>query len=146
MFNIFEVWFWAKMWCSEVFEVWSYCYVTRLVLELTIWCSRTVQFFVMFDMFEVWFWTKMWCSESSMFGHSRFRVFEVRYYDVCSKTSMSLKWQCNSVICINIWLVCIYPIFYQGMYSLNRKKIIIGISKSNFEETRLAAICMYYLM
>ena len=49
-----QVWFWAKMWCSEVFEVQSCCYVTRLVLELTVWCLRTVRFFVMFDMFEVW--------------------------------------------------------------------------------------------
>ena len=68
MFDMFEVQFWAKMWCSEVFEVRSCCYVTRLVLEHTIWCLRTVQFFVMFDMFEVQFSAKMWCLE----------VFEVR--------------------------------------------------------------------
>ena len=87
MFDMFEVRFWAKMWCSEVFEVRSCCYVTRLVLELTVWCSRTVRFFVMFDMFEVRFWAKMWCSESSMFGHSMFGVFEVRYFCVRSKTN-----------------------------------------------------------
>ena len=34
MFDMFKVWFRAKMWCSEVFEVWSCCYVIRLVLEL----------------------------------------------------------------------------------------------------------------
>ena len=78
--------FWAKMWCSEVFEVRSGYYVTRLVLEHTVWRSQTVQFFVMFNMFEVRFWTKMWCSESSMFGHSMFVVFEVRYFGVHSKT------------------------------------------------------------
>ena len=39
-----------------------------LVLERTVQCSWTLQFFVMFDMFEVQFWAKMWCSE----------VFEVR--------------------------------------------------------------------
>ena len=71
-----------------VFEVRSCCYVTRLVLELTVWCSRTVRVFVMFDMFEVQFWAKMWCSESSMFGHSMFGVFEVRYFGVRSKTSV----------------------------------------------------------
>ena len=87
MFDMFEVRFWAKMWCSEVFKVRSCCYVTRLVLELTVWCSRTVRVFVMFDMFEVRFWAKMWCSESSMFGHSMFGVFEVRYFGVRSKTS-----------------------------------------------------------
>ena len=90
MFNMFEVWFWAKMWCSEVFEVQSCCYVTRLVLEHTVWCSQTVRFFVMFDMFEVRFWAKMWCSESSMFGHSMFGVFEVRYFGVRSKTTRDL--------------------------------------------------------
>ena len=87
MFDMFKVRFWAKMWCSEVFEVRSCCYVTRLVLELTVWCSRTVRFFVMFDMFEVRFWAKMWCSESSMFGHSMFGVFKVRYFGVRSKTN-----------------------------------------------------------
>ena len=87
MFDMIEVRFWAKMWCSEVFEVGSCCYVTRLVLEHTVWCSRTVRFFVMFDMFEVRFWAKMWCSESSMFGHSMFGVFEVRYFGVRSKTT-----------------------------------------------------------
>ena len=87
MFDMFEVQFWAKMWCSEVFEVWSCCYVTKLVLELTVWCSWTVQVYVMFDMFEVRFWAKMWCSESSMFGHSMFGVFEVRYFGVRSKTT-----------------------------------------------------------
>ena len=87
MFDMFEVRFWAKMWYLEVFEVRSGCYVTRLVLELTVWCSRTVWFFVMFDMFEVRFWAKMWCSESSMFGHSMFGVFEVRYFGVRSKTN-----------------------------------------------------------
>ena len=88
MFDMFEVRFWAKMWCSEVFEVRSCCNVTRLVLELTVWCSQTVQFFVMFDMFEVRFWAKMWCSESSMFRHSMFGVFKVRYFGVCSKTTI----------------------------------------------------------
>ena len=87
MFDMFEVRFWAKMWCSEVFEVRSCCYVTRLVLEHTVWCSWTVQIFVMFNMFEFQFWTKMWCLESSMFGHSMFVVFEVQYFGVCSKTS-----------------------------------------------------------
>ena len=86
MFDMFEVRFWAKMWCSDVFEVRACYYVTRLVLEHTVWCSRTVRFFVMFDMFKVWFWAKMWCSESSMFRHSMFGVFEVRYFGVRSKT------------------------------------------------------------
>ena len=69
MFNMFKVWFWDKMWCSDMFEVPVCYYVTRLVLEHTVWCSRSVWFFVMFDMFdmfdmfEVWFWAKMWCSE-----------------------------------------------------------------------------------
>ena len=81
MFDMFEVRFWAKMWCSEVFEVRSYCYVTRLVLEFTVWCSRTVRVFVMFDMFEVRFWAKMWCSDNQCSI-----VFEVRYFGVRSKT------------------------------------------------------------
>ena len=59
----------------------------NLVLELTVWCSWTVQFFVMFDMFKVRFWAKMWCSESSMFRHSMFGVFKFQYFGVCSKTS-----------------------------------------------------------
>ena len=87
MFDMFEVRFWVKMWCSEVFEVWSCFYETRLVLEHTVWCLRTVRVFVMFDMFEVRFWAKMWCSESSVFGHS---MFEVRYFGVRSKTSTCL--------------------------------------------------------
>ena len=87
MFDMFEVRFWAKMWCSEVFKVHSCCYVTRLVLKLIVWCSLTVQFFVMFNMFKVRFWAKMWCSESSMFGHSMFGVFKVRYFGVHSKTT-----------------------------------------------------------
>ena len=87
MFDMFKVWFWTKMWCSEVFEVRSCCYVTRLVLELTVCCLRTVQVFVMFDMFEVRFWAKMWCLESSMFGHSMFGVLEVQYFGVRSKTN-----------------------------------------------------------
>ena len=33
MLNMFKVWFSAKMWCSEVFEAWSCCYMTRLVLS-----------------------------------------------------------------------------------------------------------------
>ena len=74
MFDMFEVRFWAKMWCSEVFEVRTSCYVTRLVLEHIVWCSRTVRFFVMF---EVQFWAKIWCSESSMF-----EVFKVWYFGV----------------------------------------------------------------
>ena len=87
MFDMFEVRFWAKMWCSEVFEVQNGCYVTRLVLEHTVWCSWTVQFFVMFNMFEVQFWAKMWCPESLMFGQSMFGVFEVQYFGVRSKIS-----------------------------------------------------------
>ena len=59
-----------------------------IVLEWTVWCSQTAQFFVMFDMSEVRFWVKMWCSESSMLRHSMFGVFEVRYFGVHSKT----KW------------------------------------------------------
>ena len=70
-----------------MFEVQSCCYVTILVLEWTVWCSRTVWFFVMFDMFEVWFWAKMWCLECSMFGHSMFGVFKVWSFGVRSKTS-----------------------------------------------------------
>ena len=94
IFVMFKVRFWAKMWCSEVFEFRSCCYMTRLVLELTIWCSQTVQFFVMFDMFEVRFWAKMWCSESSLFGYSMFGVFEVRYFGVRSKTN-PVRWPIN---------------------------------------------------
>ena len=45
----------------------------------------------MFDMFKVWFLAKMWCSESSMFGHSMFRVFEVRYFGVHSKNTNILN-------------------------------------------------------
>ena len=74
MFYMFEVRFWAKMWCSELFEVRSCCYVTRPVLELTVWCSRTVRVFVMFDMFKVQFWAKMGCSESSTFRQSMFCI------------------------------------------------------------------------
>ena len=48
IFNMIEVQFWAKMWCLEVFKFQSSCYVTRLVLEHTVWCSRTVPFFDMF--------------------------------------------------------------------------------------------------
>ena len=90
MFDMFEVWLWAKMWCWEVFEVQSCCYVTRRVLEHTVWCLWSVQFFVIFDMFEVQFWTKMWCLVSSMFGHSMFGVFEVQLFGVRSKTTKSL--------------------------------------------------------
>ena len=61
-------------------------YINYIVLKRTVRCSWTVQFFVMFDMFEVRFWAKMWCSESLMFGHSMFRVFEVQYFGVRSKT------------------------------------------------------------
>ena len=89
MFDMFEVRFWAKLWCLEVFEVRYCCYVTRLVLEPTVWCSQTLQFFVMSDMFEVRFWAKMWCMESSMFGHSMFRVFEVR--SCCYVTRLVLE-------------------------------------------------------
>ena len=67
MLDMFKVRFWTKMWCSEVFDVWSCCFLTRLVLEQTIWCSWTVQFFVMFDMFKFRFWDKMLCSETLMF-------------------------------------------------------------------------------
>ena len=94
MFDMFEVRFWAKMWCLKVFEFQSGCYVTRLVLEFTVWCSRTVHVFVMFDMFEVRFRAKMWCSESSMFGHSMFGVFEVRYFGVRSKNN-----KCRVFLC-----------------------------------------------
>ena len=74
MFDMFEVRFWAKMWCSEVFEVWSCCYATRLGLELTVWCLRTVWFFVMFNMFEVRFWAKMWCSDIQCSECSKFGI------------------------------------------------------------------------
>ena len=63
-----------------MFEVQSCCYVSRLVLEHTVWCSRTFQFFVMFNMFKVQFWTKIWCTE----------VFEVRS---CLQWSFSLLFQ-----------------------------------------------------
>ena len=79
MFDMFEVRYWAKMWCSEMFEVWSCCYVTRLVLELTVLCSQTVQCSILGQ--NVMF------LESSMFRHSMFRVFKVRYFGVRSKTS-----------------------------------------------------------
>ena len=77
-----------KLFCfsSDFDETWWNCSTHRLVLERTVRCSWTVWFFVMFDMFEVRFWAKMWCSESSMFGHSMFGVFEVRYFYVRSKT------------------------------------------------------------
>ena len=94
MFDMFEVRFWAKMWCSEVFEVRSSCYVTRLVLEHTVSCSQTVQFFVMFDMFEVQFWAKMWCSE----------VFEVR--SCCYVTRLVLE---HTVWCL--WTVRFFVMF-----------------------------------
>ena len=91
MFDMFKVRFWAKMWCSEVFEVQSCCYVTRLVLEHTVWCSRTVQFFVMFNMFEVQscYVTRLvlehtvWCSRTVQF-FVKFNMFKVRF-------DMSLK-------------------------------------------------------
>ena len=68
-------------------EVRMHTYVcTILVLERTVRCSQTVQFFGMFDMFKILFWAKLWCSESSMFRHSMFRVFEVQYFGVHSKT------------------------------------------------------------
>ena len=125
MFDMFEVRFWAKMWCSEssmfghsmfgVFKVQyfgvrsntnKYCLGTvywiakngqffkvcpsklnlepllcpkKLVLEQTVRCSRTIQFFMMFNMFDVRFWTKMWCSE----------VFEVR--SCCYVTRLVLE-------------------------------------------------------
>ena len=46
-----------------------------------------ISFFVMF---QVQFWAKMWCLDSSMFGHSMFGVFEVRYFDVRSKTKLCI--------------------------------------------------------
>ena len=53
-------WLLKNIWhfLKKVFLIWNY-----LVLEWTVRCLRTVQFFVMFDMFEVQFWAKMWCSE-----------------------------------------------------------------------------------
>ena len=88
MFDMFKVRFWAKMWCSEVFEVWSCCHVTRLVSELTVWCSWTVWFFVMFDMFEVQFWAKMWCSE----------VFEVRSCCYATRLGLELTVWCSRTV------------------------------------------------
>ena len=56
-----------------VFEVRSCCYMTRLVLELTVWCSQTVQF--------------LWCSKFN-FG-PKCDVWKVRCSDIqsseCSK-------------------------------------------------------------
>ena len=126
MFNMFEVRFWAKMWCSEVFEVRSCCYVTRLVLELTVWCSRTVRVFVMFDMFEVRFWAKMWCSESSMFGHSMFGVFEVRYFGVRSKTIPDPVWvqqnrKPKKIVC---WYHHSSEILFRWQDCLNRTSLL----------------------
>ena len=57
----------------------SYSRNILLVLERTVRCSRTVQFFVMFDMFEVRVWAKMRCSE----------VFEVR--SCCYVTRLVLE-------------------------------------------------------
>ena len=75
------------------------CWVSNwwlvVVLEWTVWCLRTVQFFVKFDMFKVRFWAKMWCSESSMFRHSMFGVFEVWYFGVHSKTTPYDMSYCN---------------------------------------------------
>ena len=86
MFDMFEVQFWAKTWCSEVFEDQSCCYVTRLVLEHTVRCSQTVVFF--------WCWHvrssilgQNVMFENSMFRHLMFRVVEVQYFGVRSKTN-----------------------------------------------------------
>ena len=93
---------------NVMFEVQSGCYVTRLVLEHTVWCSQTIQFFVMFDMFENRFWAKIWCLESSMFGYSMFGVFEVWYFGVRSKTRPDVCTFCSksahSVLCN--WVAC----------------------------------------
>ena len=55
---------------NVMFEVQSCCYVTRLVLEQTVGCSQTVQFFVMF---VVRFWAKKFnvlSVRSSVFWYS----------------------------------------------------------------------------
>ena len=46
----------------DLFDIYIFAIFTlqsRLVLERTVRCSRSVRFFVMFDMFEVRFWAKM---------------------------------------------------------------------------------------
>ena len=69
---------------------------TSHVLEHTVWCSRTVHFFVMFYMFEVQFWAKIWCSE----------VFEIR--SGCYVTKLVLEWtpkyRTSNIECPNIEL------------------------------------------
>ena len=67
-FVMFEVRFWTKIWCSEVFKVRSCCCVTRQVLAQTVWCSRTVRIFLRSSKFD--------------FGPK----CDVRYYGVRSKT------------------------------------------------------------
>ena len=70
----------------------------------TVWYLWTVQFFVMFHMFEVRFWAKMWCLESSMVSHSMFRLFEVRYFGVRSKTNWEMIIS-NRIMCC-CFLLC----------------------------------------
>ena len=48
--------FWEHQNFDALFFVQFYFLKKKLVLEWTVHCSRTIQFFVMFDMFEVWFW------------------------------------------------------------------------------------------
>ena len=119
MFDMFKVWFLAKMWCSEVFEVRSYCYVTRLVFEHKVWCSWTDRFFAIF---KVLFSAYMWCSESSMFGHSMFGVFEVRYSGVCSKTNRELILNFELKSCLHLWCD-ISEWMYQTTYIANHTKL-----------------------
>ena len=81
MFNMFEVRFYAKMWCSEVFGVQSCCYMTRLVLELNN---------LMFVNFSVF--CDVWHVRSSILGQNvMFRKFDVRTFNVRS-VQISVFW------------------------------------------------------
>ena len=61
--------------CLEVFEVWSSCYMTRLILELQFDVRELFGFCC--DVRSSILWAKMLCLESSMFGHSMFRTLSI---------------------------------------------------------------------
>ena len=61
--------------CLEVFEVWSSCYMTRLILELKF--DLRELFGSCCDVRSSILQAKMLCLESSMFGHSMFRTLSI---------------------------------------------------------------------
>ena len=56
MFDMFKVWFWAKMWCSEVFEVRSCCTLGHRVHKNGILANFRYAFLNIIDVFRTPRW------------------------------------------------------------------------------------------